>query len=107
MVAVAVGSGMGVSVGAAVGSAVAVGAVVAVGSAVGAVPEILETCGLIVPPGNVEALAQAMRRMYEDTALFTRLRAAAGPAGEAYSPKKRLDLVESIYAELLRRKGLL
>ena len=79
----------------------------AVGSAVGAVPEVLETCGLIVPRDNVEALAQAMRRMYEDTALFTRLRDAAGPAGEAYSPQKRLDLVESIYVELLRRKGLI
>ncbi len=78
----------------------------AIGSNVGAVPEILEACGLVVPPGDIEALADAMRRLYDDATLFTRLRAAAGPAGEAYAPDKRLDLIESIYAELLRRKGL-
>ena len=76
----------------------------AIGSGVGAVPEILETCGLVVPPGNVEALAQALRRLYDDVELRAGLREAACAAREAYAPDKRLDLVESIYAELMRRK---
>ena len=78
-----------------------------VGSRVGAVPEILESCGLVVPPGDVDALAEALSRIHADRDLYARLRAAAGPAGEAYAPDKRLDVVENIYTELLRRKGLL
>ncbi len=77
-----------------------------IGSAVGAVPEILETCGLIVPPGDVNALADALRRLNDAPTLLARLYTAAGPAGQTYVPDCRLNLVESIYAELLRRRRL-
>lgn len=82
-----------------------------IGTAVGAVPDILsgagKTCGLVVPPGNVPALASAMDRMLAEPGLRAELAAGALTEGERYRPEKRLDLVEDIYMELLRDKGLL
>ncbi|MDR2161611.1 MAG: glycosyltransferase family 4 protein [Desulfovibrio sp.] len=79
----------------------------AIGSAVGAVPEILAACGRLVPPGNVEALALAMRNLAEDPALVARYGAAARLQGENYRQEKRLDRMDALYTELLRKKGLL
>ncbi len=79
----------------------------AIGSRVAAVPEILENCGLLYPPGDVEALCAALLRMAEDPALRKEMAAAALREGDRYRPEVRLDLVESIYTELLRGKGLL
>lgn len=83
-----------------------------IGTEVGAVPDILSgqgssPCGLLVPPADVSALAFAMRRMLTDTKLRTALAASALQEGENYRPKKRIDLVEDIYTQLLRNKGLL
>lgn len=95
-----------------------------IGTRVGAVPDILSgedcpstvqdtpeaaaltPCGLLVPPGDIPALAEALRRMANDTSLQDSLRAGARVQAEKYRPEKRLDLVESIYRELLQRKGL-
>jgi glycosyltransferase involved in cell wall biosynthesis len=76
-----------------------------IGSAVGAVPEILASCGLLVPPGDVSALARAMRGLADDAALLGRYAAAARTQGESYRQEKRLDQMETLYAEFLRRKG--
>ena len=51
-----------------------------IASHIGGIPEVVgneETCGLLVPPGDSTTLAQAMRRLADDTALRTRLGAAA------------------------------
>jgi glycosyltransferase involved in cell wall biosynthesis len=77
---------------------------------VGAAPDILEQrprCGLIVPPGDVQALAQAMRRVMLDADLCRDLAAGAAAQADLYRPEKRLDLLESVYTELLRDKHLL
>jgi glycosyltransferase involved in cell wall biosynthesis len=76
----------------------------AIGSAVGAVPEILASCGLLVPPGDVPALAGAMRTLADDPLLRQRCAAAAKAQGEAYRLEKRLDQMEALYAEFLRNK---
>ncbi len=51
-----------------------------IASHIGGIPEVVGnegTCGLLVPPGDPAALAQAMRRLADDTALRTRLGTAA------------------------------
>ncbi len=51
-----------------------------IASHIGGIPEVVgneETCGLLVPPGDSAALAQAMRRLADDAALRTRLGTAA------------------------------
>jgi glycosyltransferase involved in cell wall biosynthesis len=62
---------------------------------VGGVPEIVEDGrnGLLVPPNDVEALADAIRRFFADDELRARLAAAAAPSVERYRP-------ERVYAEL-------
>jgi len=53
-----------------------------VATAVGGVPEVVRDGenGLLVPPGDSTALANAMRRMLDDDGLHTRLAAAAQPS---------------------------
>jgi glycosyltransferase involved in cell wall biosynthesis len=62
---------------------------------VGGVPEIVEDGrnGLLVPPNDVEAFADAIRRFFGDDELRARLAAAAAPSVERFRP-------ERVYAEL-------
>ncbi len=86
-----------------------------IGTDVGAVSDVLlgeeysgaSPCGLVVPPGDVPALAQAMQSLEEKPELRAALAAAAKNEGERYRPEKRIRLVEEIYTQLLRKKGLL
>lgn len=82
-----------------------------IGTQVGAVSDILRDteapCGLVVLPGDVPALAEAMRRIVDEPELRASLAAAALNQGDAYKPEKRIALVESIYTQLLHKKGLL
>jgi glycosyltransferase involved in cell wall biosynthesis len=75
--------------------ALAVGAPV-IATRVGGVPEIVDdgVNGLLVPRGDPEALADAIRRFFGDDALRERLRAAAAPSVERFSQEAVLDRLE-------------
>ena len=78
-----------------------------IGTAVGAVPDIMEDRGLLVPPGDVRALAEAMRKLAGDADLRARLADKVREQAPLYGPERRLDQVEGIYADLLQKKGLI
>jgi glycosyltransferase involved in cell wall biosynthesis len=56
--------------------------------------------GLLVPPGEPQALAAAIGRYFADEELRTRLRAAAAPSVEAYAPEQIYSRLEAILAEV-------
>ncbi len=71
-----------------------------VASAVGGVPEVIahEREGLLVPPGDVEALAVALQALIRDTALRRRLGAAARErARREFSVSAMADRYEHLY----------
>jgi glycosyltransferase involved in cell wall biosynthesis len=53
--------------------------------------------GLLVPPGNVTALAAAMQRLLDDPALRLRMSDAARAAAERYRPDAIIDRIEALY----------
>jgi glycosyltransferase involved in cell wall biosynthesis len=75
-----------------------------VATAVGGVPEVVHDGqnGLLVPPGDPEALAAAMRRVLEEPGLRDRLAAAAKPSVEAISSEAIYSRLEAILAEAVR-----
>jgi glycosyltransferase involved in cell wall biosynthesis len=77
-----------------------------VSTRVGGVPELVEdgTHGLLVPPGDAGALAEAIGRVLDDAALRERLGAAAAARQvERYSLEATTRAVERLYLELLGR----
>jgi glycosyltransferase involved in cell wall biosynthesis len=67
-------------------------------SAIGGALEIVdESCGLLVPPGDTEALAAALARLIENPELRARL-GAAGPARarELCDPRERMREIASV-----------
>lgn len=76
--------------------ALAVGTPV-IATAVGGVPELVEdgVNGLLVPPADADATAEAIRRFFGDADLRARLRAGAGASLERYRP-------DIVYGELER-----
>jgi len=67
-------------------------------SAMGGAQEIVdETCGILVPPGDIAALTDALRRLKQDGSLRTRL-GANGPARalQMSDPARRLRQLEGI-----------
>jgi glycosyltransferase involved in cell wall biosynthesis len=70
----------------------------AIATSVGGVPEIVTDGenGLLVPPGDPDALAGAIRRFLGDPALRERLTAAAAPSAERFSPERIYGRLEEI-----------
>jgi glycosyltransferase involved in cell wall biosynthesis len=83
--------------------ALAVGTPV-IATSVGGVPEIVTDGenGLLVPSGDPDALAAAVRRYFADDALRARLRAAAARSVERFSPEHVLDTLESVLERMAR-----
>ena len=83
--------------------ALAVGTPV-IATAVGGVPEVVRDGenGLLVPAGDPEALAAAIRRLFEDDVLRGRLAAAAAPSVAPLAPERLLGQIEE---ELRRAAG--
>ena len=76
----------------------------AVATAVGGVPELVAdgVTGLVVPPGDARALADALERLLRDRALRERMgRAARVRARERYSVVKQLDSLMSVWNGVL------
>ena len=71
---------------------------------VGGVPEIVEDGrnGLLVPPDDVEAFADAIRRFFADDELRARLAAAAAPSVERYRPERIYGELEETLAKVVR-----
>jgi glycosyltransferase involved in cell wall biosynthesis len=80
--------------------ALAVGAPV-IATAVGGVPEVVRDGenGLLVPPGDPVALAEAIRRFFGDEELRRRLAAAAAPSVVGYTEEAVFTRIEE---ELVR-----
>lgn len=76
-----------------------------ISTAVGAIAEIVrpEETGLLVPPNDADALAIALRRIFDDPAA-ARTRSAAGQAliHRDYTVEAMAGKVEALYARLLR-----
>jgi glycosyltransferase involved in cell wall biosynthesis len=78
-----------------------------VGTDVGSMGDALlhELTGLVIPPDNEVALAAALKRLREDSALRERLgSAAAGLARERFALSGMVRAYEELYAELLHSK---
>lgn len=75
-----------------------------VATAVGGVPEVVHDGenGLLVPPGDPEALAAAIRRVLEEPGLRARLAAGAKPSVEAISSEAIYGRLEALLAEAAR-----
>jgi glycosyltransferase involved in cell wall biosynthesis len=56
--------------------------------------------GLLVPPGEPDALAAAIQRYFGDEALRERLRSAAAPSAERYAPEQIYGRLEAILGEV-------
>ncbi len=76
------------------------------GAATGGVPEVLEhgAAGVLVPTGDVEALATALRRLLDDPEERARLRTAARTGLEWLTVDRMADEVGEQYRELLGRR---
>ena len=75
-----------------------------VSTAVGGVPEVVTDGenGLLVPPGDPEALAAAIRRILDEPGLRDRLAAAAKPSVEALSSDIVYGKLETLLSEAAR-----
>jgi len=65
---------------------------------VGGIPEIVDDHenGLLVPAGDADALAAAIKRFFEDDDLRMRLAAAAAPSVARFAPERIVDQLEAI-----------
>jgi glycosyltransferase involved in cell wall biosynthesis len=81
-----------------------------VATAVGGIPEVITsgTDGLLVPPGDAAALADAIVRLLSDSALRDRIGAAGyRTVVERYSIDAQVKRTEVVYDEELARAGVL
>jgi glycosyltransferase involved in cell wall biosynthesis len=69
-------------------------------TAAGGVVEVVDDGrnGLLVPPGDTDALAQAIRRFFGDPALRESLREAAAPSVAGYAPDRIYARLEQVLA---------
>jgi len=74
-----------------------------VASASGALPDVVGGAGLLVPPGDPEALCDALVRVLEEPGLWTRLRDEGLASVDRYSWAGIAELQEGLYQRAVRR----
>jgi glycosyltransferase involved in cell wall biosynthesis len=79
-----------------------------VATAVGGIPDVVTDgeCGRLVEPEDVDALAAALIELGRDPALRRKLGEAAAQRAEAFSTAVAREKLLTVYAALLRQKGL-
>jgi len=76
-----------------------------IGSTCGAIPEVINDAGLVVPEGDADALAGALRRLLSDGALRRQLaRAGRQRAEQHYSWERVADQTYALFREVLAGK---
>lgn len=78
-----------------------------IASQAGGVPECVQGNGLLVPPGDVAELAQALQRFARDHESLKQWGAASVELAPVFSMQRKLDEVEAIYRHCLQRRNLL
>ena len=78
-----------------------------IATAVGGVAEVVrdDENGLLVAPGDVEALSEAIRRFFDDVVLRDRLRAASVASVAEYAPERVFARLEETLASVVRTDG--
>jgi glycosyltransferase involved in cell wall biosynthesis len=79
-----------------------------IASRVGGIPAVIshEQTGLLVPPGNADALADAIRRLLDRPDWARQLGLAAGRSVDSrYGSRSMVRVIESIFAEALSARG--
>lgn len=79
-----------------------------IGTSVGGIPEMIthEETGLIIPPGDAEALAHCILRLRNDTEFVKKIKAkATEEVQERFNPSKIVETMIQTYLSLLAGKG--
>lgn len=76
-----------------------------IAAASGGISEVVAdgVTGLLVPPGNAPALAQAIRSLLDDPQLVHRLGRAAQDRARAYTVSSVIDRIERMYADVIAK----
>jgi glycosyltransferase involved in cell wall biosynthesis len=77
-----------------------------VATRVGGVPELVAGNGILVPPDDEAALADALAGMIGDTDRREGWRAASLALADRFSMDRKVRAVEEVYTTLLKRRGL-
>ena len=75
-----------------------------VSTRVGGIPDVIDdgVDGILVTPGDIAALAEAIKRLLRDPSLRSRMGSAGRCKVEArYIPEKVVPLIEALYVDLL------
>ncbi|MDR3043074.1 MAG: glycosyltransferase family 4 protein [Desulfovibrio sp.] len=78
----------------------------AIASQVGGVPELVRGNGLLVPPGDVPALARALATALNDARQRATWAEASRAIAPGFSTEARISRFEALYRTLLQRRGL-
>jgi glycosyltransferase involved in cell wall biosynthesis len=73
-----------------------------VASASGALPDVVGTAGLLVPPGDPAALAATLTRVLDEPGLWERLRQAGLDTVDRYSWESVADVQLALYGRATR-----
>ena len=77
-----------------------------IGSTCGAIPEVIGDAGLVVPEGDADALARALRQLSSDDSLRERLaRAGRKRVEQNYSWERVADQTYELFQQVLRTNG--